>query len=267
MSACADISDFDKTPSGLRYKFHKQHPDNPKVELYDVVKVQMNYRTADSVLYIGGNTTIPFQIDPVYEGDLMEGIMMMHLNDSATFLLNTSDFFLKMMNYDVIPPHARDSKELYFDIKVVEVRPETEALKKRRLELEERKNTEMQKIASYLLKNNITAEPAFDGLYIIETQEGSGPVAAINSEVKVHYTGKLLDGTVFDSSHKRGVPVSFTLGKGEVIPAWDKGIAGMKQGAKALLIASSALAYGDKERNNVKPYTPLIFDIEIIEVK
>ena len=107
--ACAHKSDFEKAPSGLRYKFHKQHPENPKVKLYDVVKVQMNYRTVDSVLYDGGNETIPFQIDPVYDGDLMEGIMMMHLNDSATFLLNTSDFFLKMMNYDVVPPHASDS--------------------------------------------------------------------------------------------------------------------------------------------------------------
>jgi len=267
MTACADKSDFEKAPSGLRYKFHQQYSENPKVKLYDVVKVQMNYRTSDTVLYDGGNETIPFQIDPVYEGDLMEGIMMMHLNDSATFLLNTSDFFLKMMNYDVVPPHALDSEELYFDIKVVEVRPETEALKKRRLELEERKNTEQQKIESYLLKNNSTAEPTSDGLYIIKLEAGSGPAAANNSVVKVHYTGKLLDGTVFDSSRERNVPVSFTLGKGEVIPAWEKGLAGMKQGAQARLITPSGLAYGDKERNNIKPYTPLVFDIEIIEIK
>lgn len=227
----------------------------------------MNYRTGDTVLYDGGSETIPFQIDPVYEGDLMEGIMMMHLDDSATFLLNTSDFFLKMMNYDVIPPHASGSEEMFFDIKVVEVRPETEALKRRRLDLEERKNTEVQKIKSYLLKNDITAKPTSDGLYIIPMEAGSGPVASINSILKVHYTGRLLDGTVFDSSRERNIPVSFTLGKGEVIPAWDKGLAGMKQGAKATLITPSELAYGDTERNNIKPYTPLVFDIEIIEVK
>lgn len=265
-AACNNQS-FEKTQNGLKYKFHSHHPENQKVEKYDVVNVKMNYRTADSVLYNGGNEIIPFQIDPYFKGDLMEGIMMMHLDDSATFIINTSDFFLKMMGYEKIPDHAQDSEELFFDIKLVEIRPETEALKQRRLEIEKRKESELEKIGAFIKKNKITEKPSASGLYIIEKQEGKGKFVSAGSRVKVHYTGMLLDGTVFDSSIKRGVPASFTLGNGDVIAAWDEAIQGMKQGAKAKLIVPSKLAYGDKSRKGLEPYTPLIFDIEIIEVE
>lgn len=227
----------------------------------------MNYRTSDSVLYDGGNETIPFQINPIYDGDLMEGIMMMHLNDSATFVLNTSDFFLKMMNYEVIPEHARDVEELFFDIKLVEIRPETPALRERRVNLEKRKQEEQAKIKAWIERENITQSPTANGLYAIVMHEGDGPVASLNSKVKVHYDGKRLDGSLFDSSRKRGQPVSFMVGAGEVLAAWDEAIPGMKQGTRVRLITPSKLAYGEKSRNGIEPYTPLIFDIEIIEVK
>jgi FKBP-type peptidyl-prolyl cis-trans isomerase len=258
---------FETAQNGLRFKFHTHHPQNQKVKKYDVVNVKMNYRTRDSLLYDGGNEIIPFQIDPYFEGDLMEGIMMMHLNDSATFIINTSDFFLKMMDYDQIPEHAQGSDELFFDIKLVEIRPETKALKAKRLEIENRKKSEQAKIEAYISSEKILEKPTNSGLYIIITREGDGKEAINNKKVKVHYTGFLLDGTVFDSSSERGIPASFTLGFGEVISAWDEAIPGMKQGTRARIITPSAMAYGEKSRNGVEPYSPLIFDIEIIEVE
>ncbi len=267
IAACGNREGFESTPSGLRYKFHSKHPENPKVKLYDVVKVQMNYRTADSLLYEGGNEAIPFQIDPVYEGDLMEGIMMLHLEDSASFLINTSDFFLKMMGYEKVPDHATNAKDLFFDIKVVEIRPETEALKRKRINLENRKKSEPEKMQTYLQKNDISAEPTSTGLYVVHLKTGNGPVAKVGSKVKVHYTGKLLNGEIFDASRKRGLPVSFTLGDGEVIAAWDEALAGLKQGAEIQLVVPSALAYGDQQRAGVKPYSPLVFELELTEVK
>lgn len=266
-SACAGNDGFEETKSGLKYKFYSHHPDQPQVQLYDVVKVRMNYRTEDSVLYRGGNRSIPFQIDPVYDGDLMEGLMMMHLDDSATFIQKTADFFLKMMKYEAIPPHAQGVGQLYFDIRVIEIRPETAAIKARRLDMEKRENTEAGKISKYVADQNITQQPTESGLYIIIQKEGNGPVATTGSKVKVHYTGKMLNGKVFDTSADRGKPVSFTLGENEVIPAWDQALAGMKQGTKAELIVPSKLAYGGARRNNIEPFTPLIFDIELIEVK
>jgi FKBP-type peptidyl-prolyl cis-trans isomerase len=76
------------------------------------------------------------------------------------------------------------------------------------------------------------------------TQEGSGAVAENGMSVSVHYTGKLTDGTKFDSSLDRGTPFSFTLGQGRVIKGWDQGVLGMKVGEKRTLTIPSELGYG-----------------------
>ena len=75
-------------------------------------------------------------------------------------------------------------------------------------------------------------------------REGSGDMPPAGANVKAHYTGTLLDGTVFDSSHKRGRPFAFTIGVGHVIKGWDVGIASMKRGEKCVLTCKPEYAYG-----------------------
>eukprot|EP00244_Chara_vulgaris_P012462 TRINITY_DN6564_c0_g1_i4.p1 TRINITY_DN6564_c0_g1~~TRINITY_DN6564_c0_g1_i4.p1 ORF type:complete len:158 (-),score=40.71 TRINITY_DN6564_c0_g1_i4:404-877(-) len=91
--------------------------------------------------------------------------------------------------------------------------------------------------------------------------------ASVGDEVAVHYTGKLVDGTVFDSSLTRGDPISFTLGKGHVIKGWDRGIAGMCLGEKRKLKIPPSLGYGE---HGSPPTIPggatLIFETELISV-
>jgi peptidylprolyl isomerase len=87
-------------------------------------------------------------------------------------------------------------------------------------------------------------------------------------KVKVHYTGKLLDGTVFDSSIEKGQPYEFPIGRRAVIEGWDLGIALMNEGGKAILIIPSKLAYKDKGAGDViPPFAPLVFDVELVEVE
>ena len=82
----------------------------------------------------------------------------------------------------------------------------------------------------------------------------------------VHYTGKLTDGTVFDSSVERGQPATFPL-RG-VIPCWTEGVQKMKTGGKATLVCPSDIAYGDRGRPpTIKPGATLVFDVELIEIK
>ena len=84
--------------------------------------------------------------------------------------------------------------------------------------------------------------------------------------VKVHYTGKLLDGTVFDSSVERGEPFEFALGAGQVIKGWDEGIALMSKGEKGILYIPYDLAYGQMGAGGViPPYANLIFEVELID--
>ena len=105
------------------------------------------------------------------------------------------------------------------------------------------------------------------GLKYIVIEEGEGDKPAKGKKVKVHYTGKLEDGTVFDSSVKRGVPIEFTLGVGQVIKGWDEGIVDMKVGEKRQLIIPPDLGYGPNGYPPViPPNSTLIFDVELVEV-
>ena len=104
------------------------------------------------------------------------------------------------------------------------------------------------------------------GLQYVVEKEGTGKQPSATSEVTVHYTGKLLDGTVFDSSINRGEPATFPLNR--VIPGWTEGLQLMKEGAKYTFFIPSDLAYGPTGIPNViPPHSTLIFDVELISVK
>ena len=86
--------------------------------------------------------------------------------------------------------------------------------------------------------------------------------------VKVHYTGMLLNGEVFDSSYSRNMPIEFVLGSGRVIKGWDEGISLIPIGASAKLVIPSDLAYGERGAGGViPPNSTLIFEIEVIDSK
>jgi FKBP-type peptidyl-prolyl cis-trans isomerase len=106
------------------------------------------------------------------------------------------------------------------------------------------------------------------GLEYIEVQAGTGAQAAAGQNVSVHYTGKFQDGRVFDSSISRGEPLTFQLGRGNVIKGWDEGIALMKVGGKAQLIIPPNLGYGERGAGGViPPNATLVFDVELVNVK
>ncbi|NCN58808.1 peptidylprolyl isomerase [Candidatus Roizmanbacteria bacterium CG22_combo_CG10-13_8_21_14_all_38_20] len=96
---------------------------------------------------------------------------------------------------------------------------------------------------------------------------GSGAEATSGATISVHYTGRLLNGTKFDSSLDRGAPFSFTLGVGQVIPGWDQGVQGMKVGGTRKLTIPSDLAYGETGQGPIPPNSPLLFEVELLAVE
>ncbi|PHV02571.1 peptidylprolyl isomerase [Iodobacter sp. BJB302] len=111
-------------------------------------------------------------------------------------------------------------------------------------------------------------------LEVIDVKAGNGKEATTGSTVTVHYTGWLYDakadknhGTQFDSSVGK-TPFSFPLGAKRVIKGWDAGVAGMKTGGKRTLIIPAEMAYGARGAGNViPPNAPLVFDVELLDVK
>lgn len=102
------------------------------------------------------------------------------------------------------------------------------------------------------------------GLQYEVVREGKGKQPAETDTVKVHYTGKLIDGTKFDSSYDRGQPADFPV-RG-VIPGFSEGLLAMKEGAKYTLYIPAGLAYGENGPPSIGPNQALIFEVELIEV-
>lgn len=105
------------------------------------------------------------------------------------------------------------------------------------------------------------------GLKYVITHEGEGKQAKPGDVVKVHYTGRLTNDTVFDSSVKRGQPFEFELGAGRVIKGWDEGIALLRVGDKATFTIPPELGYGAKEVGTLPANSTLIFDVELLDLK
>ena len=99
--------------------------------------------------------------------------------------------------------------------------------------------------------------------------EGTGDRKTKNGDnISVHYTGKLIDGTKFDSSVDRGTPFEFQIGQGMVIAGWEKGLLDMKVGEKRTLIIPSGMGYGSRGAGGIiPPDATLVFDVELISIK
>lgn len=105
-------------------------------------------------------------------------------------------------------------------------------------------------------------------LQIEEIEEGTGPEAQEGQTILVHYTGRLANGTQFDSSHDRGEPLTFILGVGQVISGWDMGVVSMKVGGKRKLTIPPELAYGKRGVPGViPPNATLVFDVELVGIE
>ena len=126
-----------------------------------------------------------------------------------------------------------------------------------------------EKKAGQAFLEKAAAEPGAtktkSGLIISTIKPGTGPSPAATDKVKVHYEGKLVDGTVFDSSLQRKEPVTFPLNG--VIPCWTEALQLMKVGGKSRIVCPSTIAYGDRGAPpKIKPGATLVFEVELLEI-
>ena len=113
----------------------------------------------------------------------------------------------------------------------------------------------------------VSKEERAGGLIVEDFAVGTGEPAADGKMVYMHYTGKLEDGTQFDSSLKRKRALSFVLGSGRVIKGWDQGIGGMKVGGLRRITVPAELGYGARQMGKIPPNSKLVFTVELMAVR
>jgi FKBP-type peptidyl-prolyl cis-trans isomerase FklB len=113
-------------------------------------------------------------------------------------------------------------------------------------------------------KDSVVTLPS--GLQYIVLREGKGKKPAASDRIKVHYTGTLIDGTIFDSSYQRNQPAEFNVG--EVIPGWTEAMQLMSVGSKWKIFIPENLAYGSQspQGSAIKPFSTLVFEVELLDI-
>jgi FKBP-type peptidyl-prolyl cis-trans isomerase FkpA len=290
----SDHPGYEKAESGLYYKFYNQDEKGVKPVEGDMVKLSMIYKNdKDSILFDtkdprvsrGGDAAIEMPLGKSsFKGSFEEAVGMMSVGDSASFLINADSVYNKTFMVKELPPYIAKGSLLTFEVKLVKITAKDEVEKMRQKQMAEqaammetKKAEEAQILEKYLADNKITVKPTESGLYYVETKKGSGPKPSKGDRVKVNYIGRLLDGTIFDTSDKEIAQkaniyderrtyeaIDFPVGEGQVIPGWDEGIMMMNKGAKGKFVIPSNIAYGPQGGGPIPPYSPLEFDVELV---
>jgi FKBP-type peptidyl-prolyl cis-trans isomerase FkpA len=292
VSCSSDHPGFKRSGSGLYFRFHDKNEQGEQVLKGDEVTVSLRLYTGDTVfLETGRDSLLSDQIiveEPVYPGDVYEALSMMHTGDSATFILQGNDLFLNFFRMQDLPGYIKDSAEVWMDVKVKSRVPKAEVDKRLAAlseesgrMLEEMKRTEPARISEFLAANELKAAPLPSGLYYIETMRGTGKKVENGSQVTLQYvakltTGKILETSLREEAIKSGIfdslfeytPFTFIMGDRSTVAGWEEGISHMRKGGKALLVVPSSLAYGEEGLEDlIPPYSPVVYEIEIIDVK
>ena len=283
-SACSQeevpYEGYQKTKSGLYYRFFTQN-EGELPQQKDVMEVLIGCVVNDTNYVFPVMSNVFQCMEPLFPGDIFEGMAMMHKGDSASFIVNIDSTFKTLFGQYPMPSPYTSTDVMRFEVRLDDFYPESEyaarlgakikkdaeaRIEKMKADHPEETATAAQQLTEYLAKNKINAEPTASGLYYVMTQEGNGEKPAVGQMVQVHYTGKLLDGTVFDSSVERGEPISIPIGVGQVIPGWDEGIQMMSKGEKGVLYIPYYLAYGDRQAGDkITPFSNLMFEVELVD--
>jgi|SRR6185312_3143411 len=224
-----------------------------------------------------GGIVIP--VKSIYRGSLEDGLKMMMQGDSAEFKINADSLYIKAfhVNAQRIPYFITNKTLFTFAVKLLSFETKDEMTAGRQAEVKRfmakrdaRKGQEVKEISAYLQQNHLDAKPDADSIFYLQVTKGTGAQVQEGDSLDIKYTGMFLDGTVFDKSD-RGVPpgtfkILYTKNIA-LIQGWIKVLAQMNEGEKVRVLIPSAMAYGVRGAAKIEPYTPLIFDIEVVRVK
>jgi FKBP-type peptidyl-prolyl cis-trans isomerase FkpA len=279
---------FKQADGGLLYDIHSTK-GGATIQPGDFISVNLVAKTdGDSVLfstYESGRAIQMAAQKPQSKGDIFTGLEKLAEGDSATIKLPADSMFKRGQQ----KPPGFKGKYIVYDIKVEKViakgtLSETvfngrvmDYIKTQGLAL---KKEEPAKIKAYIAHQKLNVTETADSLYYVVTQQGTGPKPVVGDTVVVNYTGRMLNGKVFDTSVKdtavKGkLPVDpmrqykaihIPVGEKRVIAGWDEGLLLLNKGSKASFVIPSSLAYGERGVSIIGPFTPLAFDVELVDI-
>lgn len=260
---------FTKTESGIRYKILKDAKGDQYAKEGDYVELHIQTWFEDSLIFsskeqTGGKPVAFPAAPPRFNGDLSEAFTLMTPGDSAIFLVPVDTL---KANKQTMQPWMKEGKSILYSIELVSIKTADELQKMREAKAQESSDPKKDEkmLQDYFAKNNLHPARRESGLYYQVTHVTNGEKPIPGQKVKVHYTGRLMDGTIFDSSTGKE-PLTFALGRGQVILGWDEGVALLKKGEKATLYIPSYLAYGDRSPSpKIPPNSILIFEVELVD--
>jgi FKBP-type peptidyl-prolyl cis-trans isomerase FkpA len=278
---------YKKGDAGLLYNIVVDK-GGPSIKEGDFISVNIIAKTdADSILfstYDAGHPSVTVVPKAQAKGDIYSGLKMLSEGDSAIIKINLDSTMKKGA-----PKLPFKGKYIVYQVKVDKVIAKgnlSDTVFNGRLqaymktESDKIKKDEPIKIKKYIADNKLNAKQTPSGLYYVITKPGSGPMPASGDTVVVNYTVKSLANKVFESSVKAEAlkaklpinpmnpykPIRFPLGAQGMIQGMDEGMRLLNKGATATLILPSALAYGERGNGQIQPFTPLVFDVELVDI-
>ena len=278
---------FKKGEGGLLYNIHVDK-GGPSIKEGDFISVNLIAKTdGDSVLfstYETGHPSLTLLPKPQFKGDIYAALKFLAEGDSATIKTSIDSTMKKG-----VPRPPFKGKYIIYEVKVEKV------IAKGNLSdqvfagrygdyiktlSEAAKKAEPVKIKKYIADNNLKVTQTASGLNYIITKQGSGIKPVPGDTVVVNYTVKLTSGKVLETSVRAEAqkakipanpmspykPVRFAIGVKGMIKGWDEGMQLLNKGATATLILPSDLAYGGQGYQQIQPFTPLVFDVELVDV-
>lgn len=276
------------TAKGARYQIIDAHPGD-RIKLNDVITFNLAIKTEkDSVLMSSYQRGKPFttQCQPSQAvDDLMDIFTQLTVKDSVRIMVPADSLFKNREQQR--PPFLAKNASVIYVLKIERVQSLDQAVaEKKAVEAKAQEATEKLKADEVLritkyLSTQTGVKTTTSGLYYQILIPSLKPKPLPGDTLLVNYIGKTLDGKVFDTNSKEeaqkaGVfqdgrpyePFQFVVKAGQVIPGWDEGFLLLNTGSKARLIIPSKLAYGANQSGpDIAPYSPLIFDVELLSIK
>lgn len=255
-------SDFTTTEKGFKFKHCVENKTSPKVKVGDIILGEIEIRQNDSILYSNfGSPNRLFKVNADTVSDFDKLLLNVHIGDSIIIEPPLDTIVPFVENIVPLP-----GDKIRFYIKIHQIISQKE-LTEHDKQVIENQRKEDSILASFVLRKYPNAEKKSSGLYILNHIQTQDVKAEYGDTISVYYSVSDTTNKVLDSNKDLQNPFEFILGDDGLIAGWSEGLSYMKKGEKMKILIPSKLAYGESGYGAIAPNTPLIFELNLVEVK